>query len=132
MQSYNSLLVKSNISMKSALLSVMLLLLFGNAIAQTGNKKKPVSKEDYISEEFLFMIDPESTEEDIKRISSRLHDIGINHRLKILSYTNDNKIGSIEFRRILHDGSEGLGCIVGKLKKFTLYTYNGSLACKSE
>ena len=118
--------------MKSALLSVMLLLLFGSAIAQTGNNKKPVYKEDHISEEFLFTIDTESTEVDIKRISSRLNDIGIKHRLKILSYTNDNKIGSIEFRRILHDGSNGLGCIVSKLKKFTLYTYKGSLACKSE
>ena len=118
--------------MKSALLSVMLLLLFGNAIAQTETKKQPVSKEDHISEEFLFTIDPKSTEVDIERISSRLHDMGINHRLKILSYTSDSKIGSIEFRRILHDGSDGLGCIVGKLKKFTLYTYKGSLACKSE
>ena len=121
-----------NLSMKSELLLVMLLFLFGSTIAQTETKKQLVSKEDYIIEEFLFTIDPESTEVDIKRISSRLHDIGINHRLKILSYTSDNKIGSIEFRRILYDGSNGLGCIVGKLKKFTLYSYKGSLACKSE
>jgi len=121
-----------NLSMKSELLLVMLLFLFGSTIAQTETKKQLVSKEDYIIEEFLFTIDPESTEVDIKRISSRLHDIGINHRLKILSYTSDNKIGSIEFRRILHDGSDGLGCIVCKLKKFTLYTYKESLACKSE
>ena len=91
--------------------------------------KDPV---DVIKEDFSYTIDPETTDVKVKWISSQLNDIGFNHDLSILSYDKDHRIVSLKFRQFNHDGSKGLGCMLGKLISFTIFARDGKLACKSE
>ncbi len=113
-------------------LIILALLMAGSAWAQDAKVKNPVAAGDQVTEDFQFTIDPESTQDDIDRISKQLAEIGVKHKLKILGYTNDGLIKSIEFRQLRNDGSNGLGCVVGSLRKWTLYALDGKLGCRSE